>query len=380
MRIFGISILSLLLLIGCAKNRDFGRVTGLTGTAQEYSIVTNSWAPLGIGATVYTSDSISTAKKSKAVITFGRGTITLNENTCITVKDTTSKGKRLIAVLDVRGEVLSNVKGVEQRGILYEVWTPTSVVHAEGTEFTVVFSPQPYTTNVKVLDGRVYVINPFMPPTPPVYVSPGYYTIVSYNAVPIAVKPINYGQFKKMQQVIGDDYPVYERKFKIQPVMDMDDPIEVSVPVMVSPPSPPDVQIVVTPFLLPPGPGMPVLRDRSFPYIPHHERVVVSGPVVPLPPMLPPPPRGRIMVSGPAVSLPPVPPMLPPLPRGRIVAPGLPLPPPPMMAPPTGGVVIYDHSHVVVQEHGQKHEKERRGDRDEHREKGHKHNDDRDRD
>ena len=128
MRFLGLSLLSILLLAGCVKDRTFGKLTGLTGTAQVFSIEHKTWFPVGTESPIYTGDSIKTDKKSEAVITFSKGTITLSENTCVIISDTVVNGKRLIAVLNTKGEVLSNVK---EQGTSYEVWTPTAVAHAE---------------------------------------------------------------------------------------------------------------------------------------------------------------------------------------------------------------------------------------------------------
>jgi hypothetical protein len=125
---------------------------------------------------------------------------------------------------------------------------------------------------------------------------------------------MNYGQFKKMQRILGPRYyDNYQREFRINPEqMAMDAPIVV-VPILPPPvffPPPPGFHhgdhgrvFMPAPFLLPPGPGMP------FSPAPH-------GGMFPPPPPLP--------------GMPPVPhavhggmaPPMPSMPRpGHVVAP-----------------------------------------------------------
>jgi hypothetical protein len=337
-------VLSLLALVaGCGgRHRTFGKLAYVTGTARVFDAAKGTWADADNGADVRSGDSIRTSKESEAVVTIGNSTIKLSENTCIAVSDTLdSQGKRLVAVLNTGGEVLSDVKDLERHGTRYEVWTPTAVAHAEGTHFTVVFSPQPYVTNVRVLDGRVRVFNPFLPSAPQVFVAPGCYTTVAYNAAPVAAAPMNYGQFKKMQRLLGPRYyHDYEKRFRIDPeIMVLDAPIVV-VPIVSAPVFIPVVREhhgphgrleVSAPFLLPPGPGMPLPVPPIAPI-----------PGMPVPGMVPMPhaPHAGLMAPIP----PGVPPMMPPkAPRGGMIPPVSPLPPgmpvPPVPGPGMRGMV-----------------------------------------
>jgi hypothetical protein len=271
-----IVITLLAFLAGCGglgKNKVFGKLAYITGTAQVFS--KGAWQQAQNDSPILSGDSIRTSKESEAVITFGNSSIKLSENTSIAINDTVNdKNKRLIAVLNTSGEVLSDVKDAEKSGADYEVWTPTAAAHAEGTHFIVTFTQQPYVTHVRVLDGRVRVFNPFLPTAPPVLVPPGCYTTVSYNAAPVPVAAMNYGQFKKMQRILGPRYySNYETEFRINPEqMTMDAPIVVVpiLPPLAFFPPPPGFHhgdhgrmMMPAPFLLPPGPGMP------FPPAPH---------------------------------------------------------------------------------------------------------------
>jgi hypothetical protein len=179
---------------------------------------------------------------------------------------------------------VSDVKDVERRGAQYEVWTPTAVAHAEGTYYSVGFSAQPYATTVRVLDGKVRVFNPLLPSAPQVLVAPGCFTRVAYNAGPIAAAPMNYGQFRKMQPMLGPEYyHDCEIRFRIRPEeMALDAPIVVvpiGVPLFLPPPpmpmGPRGRLFFPAPFFLPPPPGMPLPREAHG---------VMMAPV-PLPPM-----------------------------------------------------------------------------------------------
>jgi hypothetical protein len=304
MKYLVVFIIIMVCLISCSKDRAFGKLTSVSGSVQVFD--NNVWSQVSANVQIQTGDSIQTLNTSRAVITFGKGTITLSEKTCIIIRDTVTTGKRLIAVLVARGELLSDVHGVEQSGILYEVWTPTAVAHAEGTQFVVIFSPQPYTTNVRVLDGNVHVFNPFIPPVAPVFVTPGYYTIVGHNIAPIAIRPMNYGQMKKMRPLINDDdYRVYEKRFRLPSVesnVDVDEPITVVVPVM---PPPPNFQVIVSPF------GMPIHRQHVNVALPT-PRAILPPPVPFLLPPLPMPPHhsGIVVTSMPGPFPPPIMPQL----------------------------------------------------------------------
>jgi FecR protein len=321
-------------LAGCGghgKHGIFGSLAYVTGTAQVFGTASGSWAPAQNGASVCAGDSIKTSKESEAVVTFGNNTIKLSENTCITISDTVDEqNKRLIAVLNIGGVILSDVKDIEQHGTRYEIWTPTAVAHAEGTDFVVAFSPQPYVTNVRVLDGRVRVFNPFMPSAPQVLVSPGCYTTVACDEAPVAPAPMNCGQFKKMQHLLGPRYyHDYETKFKINPdEMPLDAPIvvvSITATPMFLPPSPPlplGPHGRPGPFLLPPGPGMSLPRASHGGMVAHVQALPPGPGVMPLPhtphgdmtaqkPPLPPgfptpqlPKASRIAAPSPAGSVP----------------------------------------------------------------------------
>lgn len=377
MKLFTLCVVVALALLatgcGSGKNRVFGKLAYVSGTAQVFSKAKGSWAQADNGASVCSGDSIKTAKESEAVLTFGNNTIKLSESTCIGISDTLDdQNKRLIAVLNTGGEVMSDVKDIEKRGARYEVWTPTAVAHAEGTHFVVEFAPQPYITNVRVLDGRVRVFNPFMPSAPQVYVSPGCFTKVGYNAGPVAAAPMNYGQFKKMQRILGPRYyHDYEVRFKIDPdAMVVDAPIvvvPVGVPMFLPPPpmhmGPHGRAFFPAPFLLPPGPGMPLPRG------PHPGMI---APMMPLPPgpgmPLPHPGHGGMMAPMPPGA--PVPPMPGP---GRMIVHG-------PIGTPHGEVFRADRGrdreergeHLDKQGRGEHHDKADHGDRGEHKDHGHK--------
>jgi FecR protein len=353
---------------GSGKGGAFGKLASVTGTAQVFSKAKGAWAPAENDASVYSGDSIKTTKESEAVITFGDNTIKLSENTSIGISDSLDdQNKRFIAVLNTGGEVMSDVKDIEKRGARYEVWTPTAVAHAEGTHFIVEFAPQPYVTNVRVLDGRVRVFNPFMPSAPQVLVAPGCFTRVGYNAAPAAEAPMNYGQFKKMQRMLGPRYyHDYEVRFRINPdVMVLDAPIvvmPVGVPLFLPPPpmrmGPHGRAFFPAPFLLPPGPGMPLPRG-PFPGMmapappmpsgmPHPSHGGMIAPMPPGAPSPPPPGPGRMIMHGPIGP-----------PHGEIFRAG------------RGRDAPEREEHLDKQGRGAHHDKGDHGDRGEHKERKH---------
>lgn len=314
-----LSFIILALLAGCggkANKPEFGKLSDVSGIVQMFSAAKASWFQAATGTAVHAGDTIRTSKESEATIAFDKSTIKLSEATCVTISDTVdAQNKRLVAVLDVRGEVVSNVKDFENDGGKFEVWTPTAVAHAEGTHFGVTFTLQPYVTNVRVLNGHVRVYNPFLPSAPQVVVAPGCYSTVAYDAGPAAAAPMNVGQLKKMERVLGPRYyHEYVTTFRIDP-----DHMEQDAPIVVVP-------IVAPPIFLPPIPPPMPGGPRG--------RIIVSGPF-----LLPPPPPGmplpRMARGG--VPLPP-PPLAPPMPyvrHGVAPLPPPPLPPPGMPLPPT---------------------------------------------
>jgi hypothetical protein len=222
------------------------------------------------------------------------------------------------------------------------VWTPTAVARVEGTHFVVEFSPQPYVTHVRVLDGSVRVFNPFIPSAAPVLVSPGCYTTVAYNAAPVATAPMSYGQFKKLQPLVGPQYyHEYEVKFKVNPdEMTLDAPLVV-VPVVsatvfvpLGPPLPvgPHGRLIVPgPFFLPPGPPVP---------LPGGSRGGVIAPPLPPGPGMPLPRASHRGITAATPPLPPAPPIHALEKRDRVVAP----------AP--GGPMPEPHRGIVKAAHG----------------------------
>ncbi len=348
---------------GSGKHRSFGKLAYTSGTARVFEAAKGSWMLADNGMTVFSGDSIETSKESEAVVTFGNSSIKLSENTEIAISDTVdTQNKRLIAVLNLKGEILSDVKDIEKKGAQYEVWTPTAVAHAEGTHFIVTFSPQPYVTNVRVLDGRVRVFNPFVPSAPQVFVVPGCFTTVAYNAAPAAAAPMSYGQYKKMQPLLGPRYyHVYEARFKIDPVvMALDAPI-VMVPVITPPLYIPPVPrmhhgphgrlIVEAPFLLPPGPGLPLPGvplpgEMPFPQSMPHPGMMPVPHAVPHPDVVFSATHGR--------SIGPIPPMVPQphFPHGGMsapVPPGAPVHPFSGVAPSPIGPIPVPHGRIFPQ-------------------------------
>jgi hypothetical protein len=262
-------LLSLLLLVSCKMHPRFSaKAEKVAGTVEIYK--GKAWVPLKVNNRICEGDSVRTLKISAVDIRFGKNTIRLVENTCIVIKDTLDpQNKRLIAVLNVRGKVISDLKDIKNKGIRYELWTPTSVSHAKGTYFIVNFDPKKYTTDVQVLEGDVVVINPLKPAEPEVVVLPGYYTAVRYNRGPAKIIPLTRRQFEKLQYVIDDDdYDHYVKEYDI-PDREEDAPIVIvkEVPVYVeNEPSPfrPHGHVeVVAPFILPPPPPCYYVRSEG---------------------------------------------------------------------------------------------------------------------
>jgi hypothetical protein len=206
--------------------RSFGKVSSITGTAELRREESERWRPLTAGATLLWGDSVRTGAESDLEITFGGNTVRLGEKTTIGVGDTVdSVGQTTITVMNVGGEVLSDIRNLGRSAEHYNVVTPTAVAAVRGTHFLVVFTPGVAVTHVNVLDGRVWVHNPLLL-APPVVLLPGFFTAVAFRALPHGPKPIPYGQFKKMARVLGPKgYKKYTRKFKIKPGMGIHAPI-----------------------------------------------------------------------------------------------------------------------------------------------------------
>lgn len=135
----------------------------------------------------------------------------------ISIIDTVdSAGRRCIITYNTGGEIMAELKGLKEKGTQFIVRTPTAEADAEGTHFFVFFAPVPFITHVKVLHGRVRVCNPLLPLAPPVIIVPGFFTTVRMRIAPQPPVPLNYGQFKKMQRMLGPRrYDFYAKHFKV---------------------------------------------------------------------------------------------------------------------------------------------------------------------
>lgn len=211
-----------------AQKPVFGTIVSCEGTVEYFDAKHGRWTALKPAAPVHAEDSLRTLTGSSLEITFDdSSTLKLADSTTACIHDTAdSQGHRSITVFNAGGEVMSELKGLREKGVLYAVKTPTALANSEGTHFLVFFAPVPCVTHVKVLDGRVRVFNPFLPPAPPVILLPGFYTTVALHVNPVAPVPLNYGQFKKMQRVLGPGrYALYTKHFGIKHTMKAGAPI-----------------------------------------------------------------------------------------------------------------------------------------------------------
>lgn len=215
-------VLLFLIISGCGKKQSrqvFGEIVSCKGSVEVFKPEKSKWYPLSLSSDVFCGDSIRTLGNSELKVLFMEDNhITLAESTTVYVQESVDSSEKIsITVFNAGGKILSELKSLKEKDIRYLVQTPTAHAYPEGTHFLVFFAPVPFVTNVKVLHGRVKVLNPFMPGVP-VVVVPGFHTVVKFKKKPLVPKPLNYGQFKKMHRILGPKaYKHYSVRFKIKP-------------------------------------------------------------------------------------------------------------------------------------------------------------------
>jgi len=167
---------------------------------------------------VYFGDSVRTGPGARVEIAF-------DDSSSVALADTTTahfsessgdNDTREITVFNAGGEIMSDLRGLEGKGVSYVVKTPTAVVNPHGTQFVVYYDTDPMATDVRVLHGTVYVVNVELPEEEPVVLVDGYSTSVVVHAPPVVPVVMNYGQFKKMRRTIGPRrYKHFEDEFRV---------------------------------------------------------------------------------------------------------------------------------------------------------------------
>jgi hypothetical protein len=276
----------LILIAGCGEKngrKAFGKITETIGQAEMLAVGAAGWTGARCGETVRSGDSLRTKTESALTVEFDGNTVRLGENTTVAVVDSMAGDtNRSIRIFDRCGEVVSDIKHLTKDRESYEVATPTAVSSIRGTHFVVFFAPAAWSTDVKVLDGRVWVVNP-LALAPPVIIMPGFFTTIAMRELPVAPAPMNYGQFKKLERSLGSrHYDHYMKQFKMKRnetnmLMPL---VPFLPPPMLPPPMPPDRREGKHGGNLPPLPGE------------MHSRGAPPMIVPPLPLPLPPGPPG----------------------------------------------------------------------------------------
>jgi len=219
-RYFPCLILVVLMCLQCGGNKtpaQFGTITLLVGNAQKFDTRSNSWKAVGLSKTIRFGDSIKTAAESRLEITFEKtNTVTIGENSKVLVSEVAGKdGEQKIQIFTYFGSVISDIKKLARGNKNYEVKTPTAIAAIRGTHFSVYFSISSRTTDVHVLGGRVWVINPFRKVS--VVILPGFFSSIVYHKDPFKPRPINYGQWKKFNHLLKPALrQKYKNKYKIK--------------------------------------------------------------------------------------------------------------------------------------------------------------------
>jgi hypothetical protein len=196
----------------------------MIGDVEIYDEGKSSWNPLEFGATISFGDSVRTQTESQVEITFNDdNTVKLDENTTVRVKQSVdSAGNAIIDLFNGGGMVLSNIINLAGGNDRYRVSTPTAVAAIRGTFFSVYFDAGVRVSHVHCLEGKVWVINPFLPPVPPLIIAPGFFSSVPLGFAPVIPAPIPPGQWKKLYRVLPHpQFMIYSKKFKVMGIGDL---------------------------------------------------------------------------------------------------------------------------------------------------------------
>lgn len=232
-----VCLLSAILIAGCGEKngrKAFGKISETIGQTEMCTAGTAGWSAAQVGATVRSGDSLRTKNESSLTVEFDGNTMKLGENTTVGVVDSMAGDtSRSIRIFDRSGEVLSEIKHLMKGRESYQVSTPTAVSSIRGTHFVVFFSPVAWSTDVKVLDGTVWVVNPFVP-APPVAIMPGFFSTIVLRELPHPPAPMNFGQFKRLERSLGGrHYDHYLKRFNMR----RDEP-DMLMPLVPFPPPP----------------------------------------------------------------------------------------------------------------------------------------------
>jgi hypothetical protein len=193
-----------------------GRVSEATGEVDRYNSKRQKWQRLKTDAAVSAGDSLRTGAASRLEITFrGDNTLRLDESSSARIlTGVDSASQAWIEVYLGDGAVVSRIAKLGDSA-RYRVRTPTAEASVEGTVFSVRYSPRARLSHVQCLEGKVRVINPLIPPAPPLRVVPGFVTAVAFRAAPARPVHIPPGQWKRLPRILPHPlYARYSQKFK----------------------------------------------------------------------------------------------------------------------------------------------------------------------
>jgi len=194
---------ALLAVTGCGtRDRRFGTVCDVSGTATLFDPVAGQWKNVQPGTAVGYGDSLRTAGVSAVEVSFDAGAIRIEGNSLVTVDPPfDSAGTSVLVVRNHAGSVFSDLSGLKN-GNRYRVVTNTAAADVKGTQFIVRFDPVWARTEVQVLRGTVQVRHA-QRFGPPVVCEPGFYTTVHLYTPPAMPLHLTHGHFRQMVTIVG---------------------------------------------------------------------------------------------------------------------------------------------------------------------------------
>lgn len=186
------------------QNRaEFGGIGLVVGSAWIYKNKLNKWDAVKISLPVEYNDSIKTDSASQIEITFDdNNTMRIGEKSKICIaKKIDSSNTSYTEVYNSFGTVLSNIKKLVSPKKSYRVITPTAVASIRGTFFEVSFDASSKSSNIAVIEGKVWARNPHIKKE--LVITYGNYANIGWRVFPLRPQRIQYAHWMKMKRLMS---------------------------------------------------------------------------------------------------------------------------------------------------------------------------------
>jgi len=185
-----VSVLSIFFFVVNVCAGEMGRITYVDGRVDVVRTNSEMAMPLREDETVFVGDIIRTKSNSKVQVTFNDNSVLrLAQESRIKIADyqLDKKGKRETATVDLyRGKVQTIIAKMKTEAD-FNIHTPNAHGTITGSEVFAFFHAG--NSGMLVSSGSLSVVNPILPVTPPIIVTPGHSILIQQQELPVGPRP-----------------------------------------------------------------------------------------------------------------------------------------------------------------------------------------------